>query len=196
MPNLRHDHRLALRQPEDEGRIWRSIPCRDGRECRRGISGQPRGPGPVRRRKPAPSRRRPGQWPAGRGDRRRSPSRSARAIRSSSTRDEHPRETSVEALARLKPIVREDGSVTAGNASGVNDGAAALIVAIEGRGREIWPDPARQDAGRRRGRRSAADHGHRPGAGDRASCSSGSACRSPTSTSSNSTKPSPRRAWR
>jgi 3-oxoadipyl-CoA thiolase len=43
--------------------------------------------------------------------------------------DEHPRETSVEALGRLKPIVREDGSITAGNASGVNDGAAAMIVA-------------------------------------------------------------------
>lgn len=47
------------------------------------------------------------------------------------TRDEHPRETSVEALMRLRPIVRPDGSVTAGNASGVNDGAAALIVASE-----------------------------------------------------------------
>jgi 3-oxoadipyl-CoA thiolase len=46
-------------------------------------------------------------------------------------RDEHPRETSVEALGRLKPIVRPDGTVTAGNASGVNDGAAALIVATE-----------------------------------------------------------------
>ena len=44
-------------------------------------------------------------------------------------RDEHPRETSVEALARLKPIVSPDGTVTAGNASGVNDGAAAIIVA-------------------------------------------------------------------
>ena len=44
-------------------------------------------------------------------------------------RDEHPRETSAEALGRLKPIVREDGSITAGNASGVNDGAAALIIA-------------------------------------------------------------------
>ena len=44
-------------------------------------------------------------------------------------KDEHPRETSVEALGRLKPIVREGGSITAGNASGVNDGAAALIVA-------------------------------------------------------------------
>jgi 3-oxoadipyl-CoA thiolase len=46
-------------------------------------------------------------------------------------RDEHPRATSVEALAKLRPIVRADGSVTAGNASGVNDGAAALIVATE-----------------------------------------------------------------
>jgi acetyl-CoA acetyltransferase family protein len=47
------------------------------------------------------------------------------------TRDEHPRETSMEALAKLKPIVRPDGTVTAGNASGVNDGAAALIIASE-----------------------------------------------------------------
>ena len=46
-------------------------------------------------------------------------------------RDEHPRLTSLDALARLKPIVRKDGTVTAGNASGVNDGAAALIVASE-----------------------------------------------------------------
>jgi 3-oxoadipyl-CoA thiolase len=44
-------------------------------------------------------------------------------------RDEHPRETSVEALAKLKPIVKDGGTVTAGNASGVNDGAAALIIA-------------------------------------------------------------------
>lgn len=43
--------------------------------------------------------------------------------------DEHPRQTSLEALARLKPIVRADGSVTAGNASGVNDGACALLIA-------------------------------------------------------------------
>jgi len=46
-------------------------------------------------------------------------------------RDEHPRETSLEALAKLKPIVKEGGTVTAGNASGVNDGACALIVASE-----------------------------------------------------------------
>ena len=46
-------------------------------------------------------------------------------------RDEHPRPTTLEALAKLKPIVRPDGTVTAGNASGVNDGAAAMIVASE-----------------------------------------------------------------
>ena len=46
-------------------------------------------------------------------------------------RDEHPRETTLEALAKLKPVVREGGTVTAGNASGVNDGAVALIVASE-----------------------------------------------------------------
>ena len=46
-------------------------------------------------------------------------------------RDEHPRATTMEALAKLKPIVRADGTVTAGNASGVNDGAAALIIASE-----------------------------------------------------------------
>jgi acetyl-CoA C-acetyltransferase len=46
-------------------------------------------------------------------------------------KDEHPRETSLEALARLKGIVKPDGSVTAGNASGVNDGACALLLAGE-----------------------------------------------------------------
>jgi 3-oxoadipyl-CoA thiolase len=46
-------------------------------------------------------------------------------------RDEHPRETTLESLARLKGVVRPDGSVTAGNASGVNDGACALLLASE-----------------------------------------------------------------
>ena len=47
------------------------------------------------------------------------------------TQDEHPRETTLEQLAKLRPITRKDGSITAGNASGVNDGAAGLIVASE-----------------------------------------------------------------
>lgn len=45
--------------------------------------------------------------------------------------DEHPRETPLEALAKLKGVVRPDGTVTAGNASGVNDGACALLLANE-----------------------------------------------------------------
>ena len=47
------------------------------------------------------------------------------------SQDEHRRETSLDALARLKPIARPDGTVTAGNASGVNDGACALLLASE-----------------------------------------------------------------
>ena len=46
-------------------------------------------------------------------------------------KDEHPRETTLDQLAKLKPFVRNPGTITAGNASGVNDGAAALIVASE-----------------------------------------------------------------
>ena len=46
-------------------------------------------------------------------------------------KDEHPRETSLEALAKLKGVVRPDGTVTAGNASGINDGACALLLANE-----------------------------------------------------------------
>jgi 3-oxoadipyl-CoA thiolase len=45
--------------------------------------------------------------------------------------DEHPRETSLEALAKLKGVVKPDGTVTAGNASGVNDGSCALLIASE-----------------------------------------------------------------
>ena len=47
------------------------------------------------------------------------------------SKDEHPRETSLEALAKLKGVVRPDGTVTAGNASGVNDGSCALLLASE-----------------------------------------------------------------
>ena len=46
--------------------------------------------------------------------------------------DEHPRATDLQSLARLKPVVQTDGTVTAGNASGLNDGAAAMLVASEG----------------------------------------------------------------
>jgi 3-oxoadipyl-CoA thiolase len=47
------------------------------------------------------------------------------------SQDEHPRATSIESLTKLKPVVREGGTVTAGNASGVNDGACAILLADE-----------------------------------------------------------------
>jgi acetyl-CoA acetyltransferase family protein len=52
--------------------------------------------------------------------------------------DEHPRpETNAQALAKLRPAFRPDGTVTAGNASGINDGAAALVIASEDKAREL-----------------------------------------------------------
>jgi 3-oxoadipyl-CoA thiolase len=56
-------------------------------------------------------------------------------------RDEHPRETSMEALAKLRSAFREGGTVTAGNSSGINDGAAAALVVEAGRARELGLKP-------------------------------------------------------
>ena len=57
-------------------------------------------------------------------------------------RDEHPRpDTTAEKLASLKPAFRADGTVTAGNASGINDGAAALVIASEERARSLGVEP-------------------------------------------------------
>ena len=57
-------------------------------------------------------------------------------------RDEHPRsDTSAEKLAALKPAFRKDGTVTAGNSSGINDGAAALVIASEERAEELGVEP-------------------------------------------------------
>jgi 3-oxoadipyl-CoA thiolase len=57
------------------------------------------------------------------------------------TTDEQPRESSLEKLASLKPVFRKDGTVTAGNASSLNDGAAALVIASEERARELGIKP-------------------------------------------------------
>ena len=67
-------------------------------------------------------------------------------------RDEHPRETSAEALAKLRSAFKEGGSVTAGNASGINDGAAAVVLMSATRARELGIRPrmrmlSRADAG-------------------------------------------------
>ena len=62
--------------------------------------------------------------------------------------DEHPRaDTTVESLARLRPVFRENGSVTAGNSSGINDGAAALLVVSAERGKELGLEPMARIAG-------------------------------------------------
>jgi acetyl-CoA C-acetyltransferase len=58
------------------------------------------------------------------------------------TRDEHPRpDTTAEKLAALKPAFREVGTVTAGNSSGINDGAAALVIASDEKARELGVEP-------------------------------------------------------
>ena len=63
-------------------------------------------------------------------------------------RDEHPRpDTSAEKLASLKPAFRQGGSVTAGNSSGLNDGAAALVIASEERARDLGVEPLGAFAG-------------------------------------------------
>jgi 3-oxoadipyl-CoA thiolase len=62
--------------------------------------------------------------------------------------DEHPRpETTAEKLATLKPAFRADGTVTAGNASGINDGAAALVIASEAKAQELGAEPLGRFAG-------------------------------------------------
>jgi acetyl-CoA acyltransferase len=55
--------------------------------------------------------------------------------------DEHPRQTTLEALSKLKGVVREEGSVTAGNASGINDGSVAMLIASEAAARQQHLEP-------------------------------------------------------
>jgi 3-oxoadipyl-CoA thiolase len=55
--------------------------------------------------------------------------------------DEHPRDVTAEGLARLRPVFKKNGTVTAGNSSGINDGAAALLVVSAERGRELGLEP-------------------------------------------------------
>ena len=77
--------------------------------------------------------------------------------------DEHPRpETNCSGARRSsRPAFRPDGTVTAGNASGINDGAAALVVASEEKARELGVEPLGAFVGSRGRRRRPAGHGHR-----------------------------------
>ncbi|MGB2692775.1 MAG: acetyl-CoA C-acetyltransferase [Thermodesulfobacteriota bacterium] len=56
--------------------------------------------------------------------------------------DEHPRETTIEALSKLRPAFKKDGTVTAGNSSGINDGASAVLVMSEDKANELQIKPA------------------------------------------------------
>ena len=114
-------------------------------------------------RKPArnaPPRRRPRAASPPRSSRSSIPQRKGDPVKVD--QDEHPRLTSLDALAKLRPIVRKDGTVTAGNASGVNDGAAALIVASEEAAKRHGLTPRARILGAAVAGVAAADHGHRP----------------------------------
>ena len=77
--------------------------------------------------------------------------------------DEYPRAgTTVEKLAALKPAFKKDGTVTAGNASGINDGAAALVVTTATKAQTIGHAAAGADPGVCLDRRRPENHGHRP----------------------------------
>ena len=81
--------------------------------------------------------------------------------------DEHPRpNVTLEQLAKLKPLLGTDSTITAGNASGLNDGACALLLASADSAGQTWfaaPGPRHQHG---RGRSCSADHGHWAGASD------------------------------
>ena len=118
--------------PLDEGAIRRRRDAGDRRERRRGIPGLARRSGRVRDPLAAARRSRRSHRAISPRKSPRSRCPAARPVRSRVDKDEHPRpETTLEGLTKLKPIVRNPGTVTAGNASGVNDGAAAMILASE-----------------------------------------------------------------
>ena len=109
--------------------------------------------------------------------------------------DEHPRpDTTLETLQKLKPLFA-DGVTTAGNASGINDGAAALVVASRDAGDKAGVKPIARVLATARRRRAAAHHGVRAGAGRTRRRWSAPASTSRTWTSSRSTRRSLRKCW-
>ena len=162
--DARHLARLAPRQPADGRALLDRVDGRDRRERRRALRDRPRGAGPVRAAEPPAGGRR-GARRAG------SPTRSSPVEAPSAERrdgpvtvdaDEGPRaDTSLEKLARLRPAFREGGTVTAGNASTLNDGAACLVLATAERAEALGARPARPHRLDRRRRRRPRLHGHR-----------------------------------
>ena len=151
---LRHHHRLALRQQADEGAVRRRLHARDGGERRHRLQDRARGAGPhgaglaAEGRGGAEGRLLRCRDHAGDHRRRR------RATRSSSTRDEHPRETSLEALARLKGVVRPDGTRDRRQCQRRQRRRLRAAAGRRGHGREERPDAARARRRHGHGRRA------------------------------------------
>ena len=105
-------------------------------------------------------------------------------------------DTSLGQLAELKTPFRNGGSVTAGNASGVNDGAAAILVASGDAVARFGLQPLARVVGGGDSRCAAAHHGHRTRPGDQKAARASRPRDRPTSTSSSSTRRLRRRPWR
>ena len=164
--SLRHHHRLALRQHADAKALRHdSMP-----ETAENVAEGSRCPAPIRTRSHTTAssarRRRAGKRLLRQAKSRRWRSRAARATRCGRARRASAwRHHAGEAGEARTPFRDPGGTVTAGNASGVNDGSAALIMASEEGGEAAWPDAARARGGDGDRRRAAADHGYRSGAG-------------------------------
>ena len=164
--DLRHDDRLALRQSADEEAVRRRLDAGDGRERRGPIT---RSAAQIRIAFALRS-----QQKAARAQQDGTLAQEIVAVTIAQkkgdpvvvAKDEHPRETTLEALAKLKGVVRPDGSVTAGNASGVNDGAARCCSPTRTARSATASTPRARVLGLATAGVRAARDGHRAGAGD------------------------------
>ena len=105
------------------------------------------------------------------------------------------RDSTVEKLAKLKPVFDQDGTVTAGNASSINDAAAAVVLMERGLAEKRGLEAAGPAGGLQLRRRRSEVHGHRPGAGGAGAAQEDRAGARRTSTCSRSTRRSPPRRW-
>ncbi len=181
--------------PRMKARLWRRPDGPDRRERRHRAPDQPHRPGRLRLSQPAPLQGRAGSRLLREGDRqglREEGQDRGRSSRRTSIRAATPR---WRRLSKLSAAFRDGGSVTAGNSSGLNDGACAMIIASEAAARANGLTPRASYPGHRVGRRAAARHGHRPGAGDAEAAGQARHDHRATSTRSNSTKRLPPRRW-